>query len=612
MSKDLLLQIEQLKGELEKLSKENALLKKSFVSSAEHTVKTPSDIQPIFDKAEKIVGKYFQQLQLKPSKGTIEINDERYVLVRASALSNEFFKTITNLYKNRGEEEAAAIGRNFLFDIGHVLGMEDAKRFHKKLNLKEPIEKLSAGPVHFAYTGWAFVEILPESRPTPDEKFFLKYNHPYSFEADSWIKNGVRSKAPVCTMNAAYSSGWCQESFGIPLTAVEITCRAKGDKNCTFIMAQPHKINAFLDKEVAIHKLKKKPEVPFFFERKKIEEQLIKNESILSTAQKIAKIGSFEFDLKNDSLTWSDELYNIFEIDKKKNPPKDLYSLYLSRVPENFQKELFAKMEIAVKEGKNYTLKHVIHLPNGKSKWLFCAGIPVKNDKNKVVQIIGIAQDITESIIQQEKLQSNLREKETLLREIHHRVKNNLQIISSLLNLQAETINDRSAKEKYRESLGRVKSMALIHELLYQTNNLANLKVNEYLNELVNFISETYNFNKNIKVSLVIDPQIKRIDMNKAIPCGLLINELVSNAFKYAFAQKKSGKITISFQALQKGPYKFSLTIADNGIGISEKKVDVNKPNTLGLQLVRSLVEQLDGKLNVDTKKGTQFVIKFN
>ena len=96
MSKDLLLQIEQLKGELQKLSKENALLKKSLVSESEHTVKTPSNIQPIFDKAEKIVGDYFQQLQLKPSKGTIEINDERYVLVRASALSNEFFKTITN------------------------------------------------------------------------------------------------------------------------------------------------------------------------------------------------------------------------------------------------------------------------------------------------------------------------------------------------------------------------------------------------------------------------------------------------------------------------------------------------------------------------------------
>lgn len=413
-------------------------------------------------------------------------------------------------------------------------------------------------------------------------------------------------------MNAAYSSGWCQESFGIPLTAVEITCRAKGDKNCTFIMAQPHKINAFLDKEVAIHKLKKKPEVPFFFERKKIEEQLIKNESILSAAQKIAKIGSFEFDLKDNSLVWSDELYNIFEIDKKKTPQKDLYGAYLSRIPEHYQKEYFKCVDIAVKEGKNYTLKHIIHLPNGESKWLFCAGIPVKNDKNKVVQIIGIAQDITESIIQQEKLQSNLREKETLLKEIHHRVKNNLQIISSLLNLQAETIKDRSAKEKYRESLGRVKSMALIHELLYQTKNLANLKANEYLNELVKFISETYNFNKNIKVSLVIDPKIKRIDMNKAIPCGLLINELVSNAFKYAFTQKKSGKIIIAFQALQKGPYKFSLTIADNGIGIPEKKVDVNKPNTLGLQLVRSLVEQLDGKLNVDTKKGTQFVIQFN
>ncbi|MBL7918011.1 MAG: XylR N-terminal domain-containing protein, partial [Bacteroidia bacterium] len=515
-------------NKLKKLENENALLKKelallkstykNFNLKESKTVKVPESFQSIFTRAEKIVGEYFKELSLQPSKGTIEINSERYVLVRASALSHEFLNAIMDLYKDRGKEEALSIGKNILFDIGHVLGMEDAKKFHKKMKLKDPLEKLSAGPVHFAYSGWAFVDILPEGKPTPDSNFYLKYKHPYSFEADSWTKNKVKSKYPVCTMNAAYSSGWCQESFGIPLTAVEISCRAKGDKDCTFIMAHPNKINELLDKELSKKKIKVKPEIPYFFERKKIEEELIKKEYILSTAQKIAKIGSFDFNLENNNLVWSDELYNIFQLNKLKTNSKDLYKIYLERMPKVYQAEYFKCVDEAIHKGKNYTFKHTIHLPDGKIKWLYCAGIPVKNYAVKVRQIIGIAHDITDSINQKDKLQSNLREKETLLKEIHHRVKNNLQIVSSLLSLQSETIKDKDAKEKYRESLGRVKSMALIHEMLYQTKNLSNIKAAEYLNQLINFISETYNFNRKIKVNLEIDSKIKRIDMNKSVP----------------------------------------------------------------------------------------------
>ncbi len=613
MPKDLSKQtIKSLKEEIKRLRKENNALKARFENGNLPTVESPAKIQPIFKKAEKIVGDYFRKLKFNPSKGSIDINNERYVLVRAGALSHEFFRSITNLYQNRGEDEAISIAKNFLFDIGHVLGIEDAKRFHKKLNLKDPIEKLSAGPIHFAHAGWAFVEILPESKPVPNTNFFLKYNHPYSFEADSWIKNKVRSKVPVCTMNAAYSSGWCQESFGIPLTAVEITCRAKGDKNCTFIMAHPEKINSFLEKEMSAHKIKKKPEVPFFFERKKIEEEFIKNQNLLSEAQKMAKLGSWEFDLKTNELIWSDELYRIYQIDKTKIDKSKLYEEYLKRLPNEDKARLYFHINESVKKKKEYTIKHAVNLPDGSIKWIMGSGVPVLNEKKEVVRLMGIGQDITIEVQQQEKLETNLQEKETLLKEIHHRVKNNLQIISSLLNLQSDTIRDKETKEKFRESLGRVKSMALIHELLYQTKNLSNLMANEYLNELVNFISETYNFQRNIKVTLKTDPRIKRIDMNKAIPCGLIINELVSNSFKYGFPDKTKGKIEISFKMNTNTDYKFSLSVCDDGIGIPSNKVDIDNPSTLGLQLVRSLAEQLDGKMEISSKNGTCITIQFN
>ncbi len=273
---------EELIKRISELEQENAMLKRDF-SSLPHgdSVKVPEAFKPLFDIAQQTVNEYFRHLKMDPTKGTIEINDQRYVLVRASALSKDFLDTIQNLYADRGESEAMAIGKNFLFDIAHVIGMNDARNFHVKMNFTDPIAKLSAGPVHFAYSGWAFVDILPESSPSPDENFYLIYNHPYSFEADSWIRSGKRSDTPICIMNAGYSSGWCEESFGIPLTAVEVSCMAKGDEHCTFIMSPPHKIQEHLERfhsqsTMAIKKTEQY-EIPTFFERKSVEEEMQKS-----------------------------------------------------------------------------------------------------------------------------------------------------------------------------------------------------------------------------------------------------------------------------------------------------------------------------------------------
>ena len=238
MSKNGQENIDVLKKRIAELEKENSLLQKKLghISPKGNTVSVPDKFRPLFDQAEKTVGEYFSNLKMDPTHGTIEINDQRYVLVRASALSYDFLSTIKQLYADRGNKEAMAIGKNFLFDIAHVIGINDAKNFHSKMHLVDPIAKLSAGPIHFAYSGWAFVDILPESKPSPDDDYYLIYNHPFSFEADSWIRSGKKANTAVCIMNAGYSSGWCEQSFGIPLTAVEITCKAKGDENCTFIM----------------------------------------------------------------------------------------------------------------------------------------------------------------------------------------------------------------------------------------------------------------------------------------------------------------------------------------------------------------------------------------
>jgi CheY-like chemotaxis protein len=267
-----------MQRQLETLEKENALLRKSLgYQPGKNSVTVPAAMRPLFDKAEETVREYFKDFRMDPTRGTIEINDQRYVLVRASAFSKGFLETIQGLYADKGESEAFAIGRNFLFDYAHVIGLHDARDFHTKMDLTDPVARLSAGPVHFAYSGWAFVDIGPESNPTPDDNFCLIYDHPYSFEADSWKRAGARSKEPVCVMNAGYSSGWCEESFGIPLTAVEVSCIAKGDSRCTFIMSPPHKIHEHLERFNASNKKYKRSKqynIPTFFERKKVEEEM--------------------------------------------------------------------------------------------------------------------------------------------------------------------------------------------------------------------------------------------------------------------------------------------------------------------------------------------------
>ncbi|MFA6093760.1 MAG: XylR N-terminal domain-containing protein [Elusimicrobiota bacterium] len=206
------------------------------------TVKVPAQMEPVFLKAQEYVAKYFSERLEDPSKGTIIIGGERYILVRAASMSVQFFEFIKSLYPGLDEDESTKAAGSVLFDISHAVGRADAQAFHKTMHVEDPISKLSTGPVHFAYTGWASVDIFPESRPTQDNDYYLIYDHARSFESDSWVSLNKKSSACVCFMNSGYSSGWCEVSFGVGLTTREILCRAKGDPFCRFIMAPPDRI----------------------------------------------------------------------------------------------------------------------------------------------------------------------------------------------------------------------------------------------------------------------------------------------------------------------------------------------------------------------------------
>jgi PAS domain S-box-containing protein len=235
-----------------------------------------------------------------------------------------------------------------------------------------------------------------------------------------------------------------------------------------------------------------------------------------------------------------------------------------------------------------------------------CA-VTVKDERGIVKYFDGIVEDITERKKAEEKLKASLMEKEVLLREIHHRVKNNLQIISSLLNLQSRHILDASSLDMFQESRNRVRSMALVHEKLYRSDDLARVDFFEYVRSLGSHLFMAYGVNsKSIKMD--VDVKDVFLDINTSIPCGLIINELISNSLKHAFKSRQRGKIRVVLKPQNED--KIRMVVSDDGVGLP-KNLDVTKTESLGLQLVTMLIDQLHGKLVIEKDRGTCFEVVF-
>jgi predicted hydrocarbon binding protein len=211
------------------------------------SVKVPAPMVPIFEEAEKFVDKYFDSFYSNKLEGKISISGERYILLNAKSLRVNFAKNLSEAM-GLSDDMAQDAADNFLYILARSIGREDAKRFAAKQQVADPVAKLAAGPISFNYTGWAFVDIFPESKPSPDKNYLLIYDHPYSFECDAYLSvKGAQSVKPVCVMNAGYSSGWCSESFGMELDAKEIMCKAKGDPACRFVMGVKEKLAGYAE-----------------------------------------------------------------------------------------------------------------------------------------------------------------------------------------------------------------------------------------------------------------------------------------------------------------------------------------------------------------------------
>ena len=217
-----------------------------------------------------------------------------------------------------------------------------------------------------------------------------------------------------------------------------------------------------------------------------------------------------------------------------------------------------------------------------------------------------ILREFTPPTVTEEQLRATVREKDVLIEEVHHRVKNNLQVITSLLGLQARTIKDPATREKFEESRYRIQAMAILHEILYESSSLAEIDFADYIRRLVDHLVRSYGAASRIRTEVRLEPLQCHRDV--ALPCGLIVNELLSNAFKYAFPGRKSGEIHVALR--REAQDTVHLTVRDNGVGLPPE-LDWKTLPTLGLRLVRTLARQIEAEVKTSGRTGTSFSITF-
>ncbi len=342
-------------------------------------------------------------------------------------------------------------------------------------------------------------------------------------------------------------------------------------------------------------------------ERRQAEEKIKTSQENLIKAQEIAKLGSWVWDIENNILEWSDEIYRIFGLSPQEFDAT--YEAFINSVHPDDRALVTQSVDAAVNDNKPYNIDHRIILPDGTERVVHEQAEVLFDEDGNPVSMSGTVQDITERKIAEQKIQKSLNEKEILLAEIHHRVKNNMAVISSLLRLQSTKVFANEDERMFMDSISRIRSMALVHEKLYRATDFTDIDFSEYLDSLIDEIMSTYNVSKSyISISVDIDKGLF-LSIEISVPLGLLINELLVNAIKHAFPADTKGTINVSLQHVDDETAK--LVIKDNGIGMSER-INIEASDSLGLQIVNSLAHQLDGEISFECDKGTEFCIVFS
>ena len=584
------------------------------------TVRVPEEFAPIFQRANDFVSKYFSEKTEDPTRGTIEIFGERYLLVRAASMSVDFFDTVKGLYQDSGEEEAVNVATSLLFDIAHSIGKTDARMFHRSMDLDDPIEKLSAGPVHFSHTGWAFVDIFPESRPVPNESFFLVYDHPFSFESDAWLKAGKEADFPVCVMNAGYSSGWCEESFGLPLVSAEVTCVARGDDQCRFVMAHPSRIEQYIadyaSSEPAVAQKITSYKVPHFFRRKELEQEWRRHKTLSDRANHGVAVVHLDGNI---------DYINDYFAGVHGYTPEELQGGNLRLFHTEEQMPRVEALNRQVKETGAYNAEEVWHKHrDGRVFPMLMNGVLIRDDHGRPLHIAATATDISDLKRAEERLEQTadqLRRSNEDLQQFayvaSHDLKEPLRMVNSFMQLLQKRCGDQ-LDEQGEEYIafavdGATRMKQLIDDLLDYSRVSTRrgtavpvdceLLLNRALANLRLAIRDT-------AAEVTHDP-LPRLEVDPSQFTQLLQN-LVGNGIK--FCGDEPPTIHVGVQR-EEGAWRFS--VADNGIGFDPQHLErifiifqrLHKreayPGTgIGLAVSKKIVQRHGGTIWAESRPG--------
>jgi two-component sensor histidine kinase/GAF domain-containing protein len=325
--------------------------------------------------------------------------------------------------------------------------------------------------------------------------------------------------------------------------------------------------------------------------------------SFLAEAQRLSHTGSFTYNTASQEIFWSDEVFRIYGFDPAVAPTLDRL---LQRVYPEDRDKVQHFVDTTPRDGGEHQLEHRLLMPDGLVKTLHIVAHARTNEVGQV-EFLGTAMDVTAFKQTQGRLQTSLEEKDALLKEVHHRVKNNLQLISSLLSLQAARIADPPIAELFAESRNRVRSMALVHENLYRAGNFARIPMRAHIQNLAAHLIRAYGLHSQ-QVGLSTEIDDIELDLDRAVSTGLIVNELISNALKHAFPAGRPGQIRVELRLVE--GQRCLLEVTDDGVGLSAD-FDVERAGSLGLQLVHDLTHQLHGTIAVERGSGTRFAIAF-
>ena len=352
-----------------------------------------------------------------------------------------------------------------------------------------------------------------------------------------------------------------------------------------------------------------------------ITEQKMAEDALKESDQRLAEIieflpdATFAIDVNGKVISWNRAIKEITQVNPEEILGRDNYEyalpVYGKRRPMLIDMVNLSEDEIQKKYGNYEKSGNVLTAETevslrGDVRTFWVKAVPFHNINGDYVGAIEVLRDISDLRNAEKEIKKSLEEKEMLLKEIHHRVKNNLMIISSLLNLQSGYIKDKASKDIFKESQNRARSMALIHERLYQSTDLKRIDFGEYITSLANELFHTYVADPSL-IELKINVEDIFLDINTAVPLGLIVNELITNSLKHAFPEGNTGEINVDFHLID-DHYKF--TVKDNGIGFPED-LDYQNTDSLGLQMVNSLTDQIDGEIILDRISGTEFNITF-